>query len=93
MGLVEYTVSDAVARITLNRPPVNALNAELIADISAALEQAVAPSVRAVVITGSPHFAAGGFDGFAICPTSVVAAVGRRGKRQGSANTVPSHLP
>ena len=59
MGLVEYTVSDAVARITLNRPPVNALNAELIADISAALEQAAAPSVRAVVITGSPHFAAG----------------------------------
>ena len=59
MGLVEYTVSDAVARITLNRPPVNALNAELIADIGAALEQAAAPSVRAVVITGSPHFAAG----------------------------------
>ena len=59
MGLVEYTVSDAVARITLNRPPVNALNAELIADIGAALGQAAAPDVRAVVITGSPHFAAG----------------------------------
>jgi enoyl-CoA hydratase/carnithine racemase len=59
VGLVEYTVSDAVARVTLNRPPVNALNAELIADIGAALEQAAAPSVRAVVITGSPHFAAG----------------------------------
>ncbi len=59
MGLVEYTVSDAVARITLNRPPVNALNAELIADIGAAVEQAAAPEVRAVVITGSPHFAAG----------------------------------
>ncbi|MCL1692131.1 MAG: enoyl-CoA hydratase-related protein [Actinomycetia bacterium] len=59
MGLVEYTVTDAVARITLNRPPVNALNAELIADIGAAVEQAAAPDVRAVVITGSPHFAAG----------------------------------
>jgi len=59
VGLVEYTVSDAVARITLNRPPVNALNAELVADIGAALEQASAPDVRAVVITGSPHFAAG----------------------------------
>lgn len=59
MGLVEYTVSDAVARITLNRPPVNALNAELIADIGAAIEQAAGPDVRAVVITGSPHFAAG----------------------------------
>lgn len=59
MGLVEYTVSDAVARITLDRPPVNALNAELIADIGTALEKAAAPDVRAVVITGSPHFAAG----------------------------------
>jgi enoyl-CoA hydratase/carnithine racemase len=59
VNLVEYTVSDAVARITLNRPPVNALNAELIADIGAALEKATAADVRAVVITGSPHFAAG----------------------------------
>jgi len=59
VDLVEYTVSDAVARITLNRPPVNALNAELIADIGAALEKASASDVRAVVITGSPHFAAG----------------------------------
>ncbi len=59
MGLVEYTVLDAVARITLNRPPVNALNAELIADIGTALDAAAGPDVRAVVITGSPHFAAG----------------------------------
>ena len=59
MGLVEYIVSDAVARITLNRPPVNALNAELIGDIGLAVKQATAPDVRAVVITGSPHFAAG----------------------------------
>ena len=59
MGLVEYTVTDAVARITLNRPPVNALNAELIADIGAAVEQAATPDVRADEITGSPHFASG----------------------------------
>jgi enoyl-CoA hydratase len=59
VGFVEYNVSESVARITLNRPPVNALNAELIADIDQALEEATAPEVRAVVITGSPHFAAG----------------------------------
>ena len=59
MNLVEYTVSGAVATITLNRPPVNALNAALIADIGAALETAADSAVRAVVITGSPHFAAG----------------------------------
>ena len=59
MNLVDYAVADAVATITLNRPPVNALNAPLIADIGKALEAAADTSVRAVVITGSPHFAAG----------------------------------
>ena len=59
MGLVEYRVDGGVALITLNRPTVNALNAELIADIGAAVSAAGAEEVRAVVITGSPHFAAG----------------------------------
>ena len=59
MDLVDFKVSAAVATITLHRPPVNALNAELIADIGQALEQATDPEIRAVVITGSPHFAAG----------------------------------
>jgi enoyl-CoA hydratase/carnithine racemase len=59
VSLVEYSVEGAVAVITLNRPPVNALNAELIADIDAAVSSAGDPAVRAVVVTGSPHFAAG----------------------------------
>ncbi len=59
MELVDYALDGAVAVITLNRPPVNALNPELIADIDAAVALAEAPEVRAVVITGSPHFAAG----------------------------------
>jgi enoyl-CoA hydratase/carnithine racemase len=57
--LVDYSVRDGVAVITLNRPPVNALNTELIADIEEAVGLAEAPEVRAVVITGAPHFAAG----------------------------------
>jgi enoyl-CoA hydratase/carnithine racemase len=57
--LVDWTASGAVATITLNRPPVNALNAELVAAIAEALDAAADPDVRAVVITGSPHFAAG----------------------------------
>lgn len=52
-------IEGAVALLTLNRPPVNALNAELANDISAALSQAEDPAVRALVITGSKHFAAG----------------------------------
>lgn len=59
MDLVEYSVEGAVALIRLNRPPVNALNPALIADIDAAVGMAEAEDVRAVVITGEPHFAAG----------------------------------
>ena len=59
MSLAHFAVEGAVAQITLDRPPVNALNAELIADIAAAIEEAADPAVRAVVINGTKHFAAG----------------------------------
>ena len=59
MELVDYRTEGGVAVITLQRPPVNALNPALIADIDAAVGLAEAPDVRAVVVTGSPHFAAG----------------------------------
>lgn len=59
MSLVEYEVAGPIAVITLARPPVNALNAELIGDIGSALEAAASPDIRAVVITGGKHFAAG----------------------------------
>ena len=57
MELVEYAVEGSVARITLNRPPVNALNGDLIADIDSAIEMAGDDAVRAVVIHGAKHFA------------------------------------
>ena len=59
MALVEFDVTDAVATITLNRPPGNALNAELIAAIDEAIGAAEDDAVRAVLITGHPHFAFG----------------------------------
>jgi enoyl-CoA hydratase/carnithine racemase len=59
VSLVEYVVDGAVAVITLNRPPVNALNGELIGDIEAAIDRAADDAIRAVVITGNRHFAAG----------------------------------
>ncbi len=59
MSLVDYSVEGAVGRIMLDRPPVNALNGELIGDIDAALAAAEEPAIRAVVITGKKHFAAG----------------------------------
>jgi len=59
MNLVEYSIDGAVALVRLNRPPVNALSEELSADLLEAFTTAEDPSVRAVVVTGQPHFAAG----------------------------------
>ena len=58
-SLVDFSVEGSVALVRLNRPPVNALSAELSTDLKAAFEEAAAPQIRAVVVTGQPHFAAG----------------------------------
>lgn len=57
--LVEFSQDGGVGVIRLNRPPVNAISEELTEDLDLAVSQAEDASVRAVVITGSPHFAAG----------------------------------
>ncbi|MDP2622524.1 MAG: enoyl-CoA hydratase/isomerase family protein, partial [Actinomycetota bacterium] len=59
MSLVRYETDGPVAVITLDRPPVNALSAGVIADAETVLDQASSDDVRAVIVTGSPHFAAG----------------------------------
>ncbi len=59
MSQVQFEMKGEVAVITLDRPPLNALSQALTADLGAAIEEAEAPGVRAVVLTGSPHFAAG----------------------------------
>ncbi len=59
MSLVGYDVNGPVAVVTLDHPPVNALSSRLAEDLDAAIARAEAPEVRAVVVTGSPHFAAG----------------------------------
>lgn len=59
MPLVRFETHDAVALITLDRPKVNALSADLIDDLVEAVSRASAPEFRAVIVTGSPHFAAG----------------------------------
>jgi enoyl-CoA hydratase len=59
MEFVNYTVDGAVALIELNRPPVNALSGAVAAELAEATGMAQDPAIRAVVITGRPHFAAG----------------------------------
>ncbi len=51
---VSYAVSDGIARIALNRPPVNALSLEMIRAIVAALRRAAADDhARAVVLASA----------------------------------------
>ena len=55
--------SGGVRVLTLDRPPANAEDVTLLADLSAALDDAGADSrVRAVVLTGAGKFFSGGFD-------------------------------
>ncbi len=45
---------DAIAVVTLNRPPANAISAQLVADLDGAIAALAAdPAVRAVIITGA----------------------------------------
>lgn len=59
MSLVEFSVDEGVGVIRLNRPPVNALSTALVSAVDDAISQASHPSVRAAVVTGGDHFAAG----------------------------------
>jgi enoyl-CoA hydratase/carnithine racemase len=59
MSLVEYIQEGAVALVRLNRPPVNALSEALAVELLEGFRRAADPSVRALVVTGQPHFAAG----------------------------------
>ena len=59
MSLAEFSTEGSVGVVRLNRPPVNALSEELSADLAAAFDRCADDSIRAVVVTGEPHFAAG----------------------------------
>lgn len=61
---IDYAVDDRIARIALNRPPVNAIDHAMIDAIHAALRRADAdPAVGAIVITSAlPGMFCGGMD-------------------------------
>jgi enoyl-CoA hydratase/carnithine racemase len=59
MEFVSVETEGAVALVRLNRPPVNALSSEVAEELIEAFESCQDPAIRAVVVTGQPHFAAG----------------------------------
>ena len=59
MEHVQMSVDGAVALVRLDRPPVNALSEQLAVELKEAFEACADPEIRAVVVTGQPHFAAG----------------------------------
>lgn len=52
-SLVQLAVDDktGIATLTMNRPPVNSLNLELLTDISQALDQVEANRSRGLILT------------------------------------------
>lgn len=64
MSTVRTEDHDAGVRLlTLDRPPANAIDEELLADLATAVDEARRDdAVRAVVLTGAGRFLSGGFD-------------------------------
>jgi enoyl-CoA hydratase len=63
MTVEHKDLEGGVRVLTLNRPPANAINAQLLADLSAACAAAESEAhVRAVVLTGAGRFFSGGLD-------------------------------
>jgi enoyl-CoA hydratase/carnithine racemase len=59
MEFVEVTTDGPVALVRLDRPPVNALSEQMAVELKEAFTRCEDPEIRAVVLTGQPHFAAG----------------------------------
>ena len=59
MEFVEVAREATVAVVTLNRPPVNAMTEDFARELKEAFSDCADPEIRAVVVTGQPHFAAG----------------------------------
>lgn len=82
MTHLRFDVEDAIGTVTIDRPPANALNQEVIDELAGILDAVDAdPEVRVLVIlSGSPKFfmAGGDINGYAVySPDDLVALVAR----------------
>jgi enoyl-CoA hydratase/carnithine racemase len=87
--LVLVETEQAVATIRLNRPPMNALSAELQADLAAAVAQVADDhAIRAVVLYGGEKLFAAGADIKEMSEASYAAMTERSSRLQSALNTV-----
>jgi enoyl-CoA hydratase/carnithine racemase len=86
---VRLEVADGIGTIRLDRPPVNALNDVLVAELSAAaIEAAGDAEVRAVIIYGGEKVFAAGADIKEMASAGYVAMSSRAGGLQSALDTV-----
>ncbi len=87
--LVLVETEQAVATIRLNRPPMNALSAELQADLATAVAQVAADdAIRAVVLYGGEKLFAAGADIKEMSEASYAQMTERSGRLQAALNAV-----
>jgi enoyl-CoA hydratase len=66
MAMLGLVRDGAVAVVTFNRPPANAITRDFFREVEQLLPELAAPAVRAVVITGSGRFFSAGLDLFEV---------------------------
>jgi enoyl-CoA hydratase/carnithine racemase len=85
---VNLEVADGIGTIRLNRPPVNALNDQVTAELTEAARAAAMDEVRAVVIYGGEKVFAGGADITVMAEAGYAEMISRSGRLQGAMNLV-----
>jgi enoyl-CoA hydratase/carnithine racemase len=85
---VNLEVADGIGTIRLNRPPVNALNDQVTAELTEAARAAAMDEVRAVVIYGGEKVFAGGADIGVMAEAGYAEMASRSGRLQGAVNAV-----
>jgi enoyl-CoA hydratase len=66
MSTIRLDMDGAVAIVTIDRPPANALTKDFFAELATVLPSLGAPAVRAAVLTGSGRFFSAGLDLFEV---------------------------
>ena len=85
---VRLEVADGIGTIRLDRPPVNALNDQVTAELAEAARAAAADEVRAVILYGGEKVFAGGADIKVMAEAGYAEMTSRSGRLQGAMDLI-----